>query len=415
MAKSQLISFNTVNKIFKNSLSGSYNSYVRLVNYEYQKRDQQVKENLKRQGDIEKRIYCNSGTILAPRCQKENILSSYCEELRSPLEQLTKSGASNINTHNAISSCTSVIEDLTDLLKNRDRTNFILVSQVEHIKFIVQLAKKLNNYAIAKSKEGKRAYYPFDTSEYILYSDIVNVSDEDKGNFVSNLVNYTVTLFVEPLKSQIGAETNGQHHQYHWLYDLLDREKYFSRLNNEEVIFRVLAIVMLLALDMKELNRTSEPFMRAIYKFVGGVPDDFDSIYRQYKHNTTMDEFPTDEQISIAQRENGEQSKPTNNLIAQKIKENQKIEELEALWKELIALMMKDLWSCLILDSRYSVETKAFMHANREVISEWEQCFDQTPTYQGKLEVYQSAQDGYVTLLESTRSFISTHTQNRSK
>ncbi len=273
----------------------------------------------------------------------------------------------------------------------------VITNQVAHISEILELSIRFHTLSCAMGYDWTERY-----PTGITDSDL-NMEEKKRIKELKSTSASIYTKLQEKLTDLIVLMSSEE--QYRWLYSIINNAYCDNGHLKRNHINDFLSIILILSLDIH--NDISDPYQT--------LPIFRDAV-SEYVIRTTKGIVPAgiNETVNVDSLD----AKPTpvsNGMISTRIKENQQIEEIEVLWKELLTQMFKDLFSDLILESYYSTEIKELRERNLDAINAWELAFDRTPTYHGKLSVYQSAKEGHQLLLGETHSLISSFTHNRSK
>ncbi len=170
-----------------------------------------------------------------------------------------------------------------------------------------------------------------------------NISSEDTLHLKAILCKELYKAFIKPLSTDA---------RYQWLYKLLNRFNYIKAEQSqisEQFLFDFLAIISILALDLSDCSRSTEPYMRAVYSFFN-IEGEFGQAYIAYVANSCS------QPITLEQDNVGTHEKTQNNLIGQQIQKNQTVQELQKRIKQIIDLIIRD----LLRNSQYVALSRDF-------------------------------------------------------
>lgn len=200
--------------------------------------------------------------------------------------------------------------------------------------------------------------------------------------------------FVKPLSTDA---------RYQWLYELLNNFNYIKPEQSqisEQFLFDFLAIISILALDLSDCSKSTEPYISAVCSFLN-VESDF----IQENHDNSSD-IP-----SMVVGKKG-LHKPTNSMIGAKIKENQ---ELEDLTNELESIIekIKAMSSKFLAFVHKSDKILDMLKKEDEIIKLHQSLFEGN-SIEGKRNVISSLQEYYLDLSTDLQLESTQFTQSRS-
>lgn len=170
-----------------------------------------------------------------------------------------------------------------------------------------------------------------------------NILAEDTLHLKAILCKELYKAFVKPLSTDA---------RYQWLYKLLNQFNYIKAEQSqisEQFLFDFLAIVSILALDLSDCSKSTEPYMRAVYSFFN-IEGEFRQAYAAYVANSCS------QPITLEQDNVDTHEKAQNNLIGQQIQKNQTVQELQERIEQIIDLIIRG----LLRNSQYVALSRDF-------------------------------------------------------